>query len=200
MPSRRQAAGAFRPSRRPHPSVLLNVTSRDSMASTAFNVDDAHAMCLWLSLAGMKWTMHSWHLASGSIAFTVETSHGAPVTDHEPDSFQPAFDQALDELLPAGAILFYAFGDADDLTMAGVVSTDHDQDADVLHAAAPCALVLRPIHADTDTRAPSTSCVTSRYPVHLLRFIVQRIGGYPLVPRRSVLMSSTCRGAHTGQI
>ena len=32
----------------------------------------------------MKWTVHRWYLASGSIEFTVATTPGAPVAHHEP--------------------------------------------------------------------------------------------------------------------
>ena len=62
---------------------------------------------------------------------------GAPVADHEPDAFEPAFDHASDELLPAVPVLLHALGHADDLAMPLRVDSDGDQDADVLHMPAP---------------------------------------------------------------
>lgn len=81
--------------------------------------------------------MHRWYFALGSIEPTVATSPGAPVADHEPDAFEPAFDHASDELLPAVPVLLHALGHADDLAMPLRVDSDGDQDADVLHMPAP---------------------------------------------------------------
>ena len=47
------------------------------MANTALSAPAAHAACLRLTLEStlrMKWTVHRWYLASGSIEFTVATS------------------------------------------------------------------------------------------------------------------------------
>ena len=91
--------------------ALARADSRDSMANIAFRAADAQS--LWLggafeSTLRMKCTMHRWYFASGSIEFTVETSPGAPVADHQAHALQTAFDHASYELLPAGRVLPHA--------------------------------------------------------------------------------------------
>ena len=59
------------------------------MANTALSAPAAHAACLRLTLEStlrMKWTVHRWYLASGSIEFTVATSpaHRSPTTSRTP--------------------------------------------------------------------------------------------------------------------
>lgn len=110
------------------------------MANTALNA--AEAQSLWLggvfeSTLRMKCTMHRRHLASGSMGVDGGDGPGAPVTDHQSDDFQPAFDHAPDGLLPAGRVLPHALGHADDFAVALGVDADGDQDAGVLHASTP---------------------------------------------------------------
>ena len=92
MPSLRHEAAAFRPLSSICAATLSAFSSADSrlsMANTALSADAAHAVCRWLTLEStlrMKWTMHRWYLASGSIALTVETSpaHRSPTTSRTP--------------------------------------------------------------------------------------------------------------------
>ena len=110
---------------------------------------------------------------------------GAPVADHQPDSFQAAFDHAPEELLPAGPVLLHALRDADDLAVPLRVDSDGDQYADVLDRAAPGALVPHAVHEHVRVfvlqrpRAPRVDV-----PVHLLELVAQRLGRHAVAPQQ----------------
>ena len=101
----------------------------------------------------------------------------APVADHEPDALQAAFDHAAKEPFPAGGILPHALGDADGLAVTILADADGDQDADVLHASAPGALVPHAAHehvwvlALQRPRAPFVDLG-----VHALELVAQCLG------------------------
>ena len=99
------------------------------MADTAFNAPDAHIMCRLLTLERtlrMKWTMHRWYLASGSIALTVATSpaHRSPTTSLTPLS--PRSLRLLKKPSQLARSFFHALCHTDDLTVARVVHADRD--------------------------------------------------------------------------
>ena len=109
----------------------------------------------------------------------------APVADHEPHALQAAFDHAAKELLPAGGILPHALGDADDLAVTILADADDDQDADVLHASAPGALVPHAVHEHVwvlviqRPRAPFVDLG-----VHALELVAQGLGRHSIAPQQ----------------
>ena len=95
IPSLRQEAAAFSlldSISRATSSALARADARDSMAKTASGAADAHSRWVGGTLEStlrMKWTMHRWYLACGSISPTVATSpaHLSPTTSLTP--FRP---------------------------------------------------------------------------------------------------------------
>lgn len=134
------------------------------------------------------------HLADGG------DEPGAPVADHEPDALQAALDHAAKELLPAGGILPHALGDADDLAMPLRVDSDGDQDAGVLHASAPGALVPHAVHEHVwvfviqRPRAPFVDLG-----VHALELVAQCLGRHAVAPQQLAGVVDL-PGAHAGQV
>ena len=127
-------------------------------------------------------------LISGVRQHRVHGGHepGAPVADDQAHAFQPAFDQASDELLPAGLVLLHALGHADHLTMPGVVHADRDQHAHVLDRPAPGAFVPHPVHEQIRVRTVRQWAIPPSVDVlvHLLELVAQRLGGHALAPQK----------------
>lgn len=123
----------------------------------------------------------------------------APVADHEPDALQAAFDHAAKELPPAGGILPHALGDADDLAVTILADADGDQDADVLHASAPGALVPHAVHEHVwvlviqRPRAPFVDLG-----VHALELAAQCPGRHAVAPQQLAGVVDL-PGGHDGQ-
>ena len=124
----------------------------------------------------------------------------APVADHEPDALQSAFDHAAKELLPAGEILPHALGDADDLAVTILADADGDEDADVLHASAPGALVPHAVHEHVwvlvlqRPRAPFVDLG-----VHALELVAQCLGRHAVSPQQLADVVDL-PGGHAGQV
>ena len=124
----------------------------------------------------------------------------AAVSDHQSDASQTAFDHTADELLPAGGILPHALGDADDLAVTILADADGDQDADVLHASAPGALVPHAVHERVwvlviqRPRAPFVDLG-----VHALELAAQCPGRHAAVPRQLAGVVDL-PGGHAGQV
>lgn len=132
----------------------------------------AHAVYLRLtrlSTLHMKWTMHRWYRASGSITLTVAIRPVYRSPANEPHAPEPAFDQALEEALPTGHVLPHALT----ATRMLAVST------------LPSRMRLSPhaIHKQARVRAsqrPVPPFVNLR--VHTLELAVKRLRGHPLAP------------------
>ena len=124
----------------------------------------------------------------------------APVADHEPDALQAAFDHAAKEPLPAGGILPHALGDADGLAVTILADADGDQNADVLHASAPGALVPHAVHehvwvlALQRPRAPFVDLG-----VHALELVAQCPGRHAVPPPQQLAGVVDLPGGHAGQ-
>ena len=125
---------------------------------------------------------------------------GAPVSDHQPDALEAAFDHASDELLPAVPVLLHALGDADDLPVTLGVHADGDEHAHVLHVPAPGALVPHAVHEHVRIlrfqrpRAPRVDVL-----VHLLEFVAQCLRGHAVSPQQLADVVDP-PGAHAGQV
>ena len=125
---------------------------------------------------------------------------GAPVAHHEPHAPETAFDQAPDELLPAGPVLLHALRDPDDLPMARVVHADRDQHAHVLDRPAPRALVPHAVHEQVRVRTlqrPVAPFVDLR--VHPLELVRERLRGHPLAPQQAADVVDLT-GRNAGQV
>ena len=123
----------------------------------------------------------------------------APVADHEAHALQTAFDHASYELLPAGSVLPHALRHADDLAVALRVDADGDEDADVLHASAPGALVPHAVHEHVRVfgfqwpGAPSVDVV-----IHALELVGKGLGWHPVTPQQFADVVDLT-GAHSRQ-
>ena len=124
----------------------------------------------------------------------------APVADHEAHALQTAFDHASYELLPAGSVLPHALRHADDLAVALRVDADGDEDADVLHASAPGALVPHAVHEHVRVfgfqwpGAPSVDVV-----IHALELVGKGLGWHPVTPQQFADVVDLT-GAHSRQV
>ncbi len=124
----------------------------------------------------------------------------APVAGHEPHALQAAFDHAAKGLLPAGGILPHALGDADDLAVIILADADGGQDADVLRASAPGALVPHAVHEHVwvlviqRPRAPFVDLG-----VHALELVAQCPGRHAVAPRQLAGVVGL-PGGHAGRV
>ena len=124
----------------------------------------------------------------------------APVSDHQAHALQTAFDHASYELLPAGSVLPHALRHADDLAVALRVDADGDEDADVLHASAPGALVPHAVHEHVRVfgfqwpGAPSVDVV-----IHALELVGKGLGWHPVTPQQFADVVDLT-GAHSRQV
>ena len=102
--------------------------------------------------------------------------------------------------LPAGGILPHALGDADDLAVTILADADGDQDADVLHASAPGALVPYAVHEQVwvlviqRPRAPFVDLG-----VHALELVAQCPGRHAVAPQQLAGVVDL-PGGHAGQV
>ena len=104
------------------------------------------------------------------------------------------------ELLPAGSVLPHALRHADDLAVALRVDADGDEDADVLHASAPGALVPHAVHEHVRVfgfqwpGAPSVDVV-----IHALELVGKGLGWHPVTPQQFADVVDLT-GAHSRQV
>lgn len=122
------------------------------------------------------------------------------VADHESHAPRAAFDHAVKGPLPAGGILPHALGDADDLAVTILADADGDQDADVLHASAPGALVPHAVHEHVwvlviqRPRAPFVDLG-----VHVLELVAQCPGRHAVAPQQLAGVVDL-PGGHAGRV
>ena len=77
----------------------------------------------------------------------------ALVADEKPDAGEPTLLQVPHEVDPGGLVLLRALHDAQHLAVAVLVDADRDQDAHVLHLAAPGALEPDPVEENVGVLA-----------------------------------------------
>lgn len=206
IPSLRQEAAAFSlldSISRATSSALARADARDSMAKIASGAADAHSRWVGGTLEStlrMKWTMHRWYPACGSISPTVATSpaHLSPTTSLTP--FRPR--SIMDRMNRSRLALSSFMPSATPMTSRWPVSSTPMATSTLTFSTDPPHERLSPhtVHEHVRVLAPKRPVAPFvDLVVHLPELVGERLRGHPLAPQQLTDVVHAAR-ADAGQI